>query len=172
MSRLLVVVLFGATFLALPGRVAAQEAGPNVRDQIELNRTIIEQKRQEILQKALELTTQQSEEFWPVYHDYENELAKIGDEKTRLLQAYARDYSNMSEKQADQLLNNWFSLRSKQLGIQKKYQGNFRKVLPGPKVIRVFQMETLMDAIVSANIQANLPLANEAKAKPDSAKSN
>jgi hypothetical protein len=74
----------------------------------------------------------------------------------------------MSEKQADQLLTNWFSLRSKQLGLQRKYMNNFRKVLPGPKVIRVFQMETLMDAVVSANIQANLPLANEAKAKPDS----
>jgi hypothetical protein len=74
----------------------------------------------------------------------------------------------MSEKQADQLLKDWFKLRSRQLSIQQKFVGRFRKVLPAPKVIRVFQMETLMDAIVSANIQANLPLAQEAKAKPDS----
>src|SRR6185369_2015508 len=98
MRGLFVAVLLGSVLVARAGRVAAQDAGPNVRDQIELNRNVIQQKRQEILQKALELTPQQSEEFWPVYHDYENELSKIGDEKTRLLQSYAKDYSNMSEK--------------------------------------------------------------------------
>jgi len=119
-------------------------------------------KRTEIQQQALKLTAEQSEQFWPVYREYQNELSRLGDQKVRLLQTYALSYAGMSEKQADEVLSQWFKLRAQQLDIQRKYQSKFRKVLPAPKVLRVFQMETLMDAVITGNLQASLPLAEEA----------
>jgi|SwirhisoilCB1_FD_contig_31_14651081_length_644_multi_2_in_0_out_0_1 Spy/CpxP family protein refolding chaperone len=162
MMRPIVVLIAATAFTSQAPRLRAQEAGPNVRDQIELNRQTIEAKRTEIQQQALKLTAEQSEQFWPVYREYQNELSRLGDQKVRLLQTYALSYAGMSEKQADEVLSQWFKLRAQQLDIQRKYQSKFRKVLPAPKVLRVFQMETLMDAVITGNLQASLPLAEEA----------
>jgi len=162
MMRPIVFLIAATAFTSQAPRLRAQEAGPNVRDQIELNRQTIEAKRTEIQQQALKLTAEQSEQFWPVYREYQNELSRLGDQKVRLLQTYALSYAGMSEKQADEVLSQWFKLRAQQLDIQRKYQSKFRKVLPAPKVLRVFQMETLMDAVITGNLQASLPLAEEA----------
>jgi hypothetical protein len=45
--------------------------------------------------------------------------------------------------------------------VQKKYAGKFRKLLPGAKVVRFYQTENLLDTIVSANIQASMPVAGD-----------
>jgi hypothetical protein len=144
-------------------RSAQAQAGQptNGLDQIELTRANIQERRQEIVQQIMELTPAESEKFWPVYRDYRNEIARVSDQRVELIQKFANQAATMSDEQSEKLLHQWFSLREQQIGVQKKYAGKFRKVLPGAKVVRFYQTENLLDTIVSANIQASMPVAGD-----------
>jgi hypothetical protein len=155
----LAVLVCGGFAMAIP--CSAQDTGSNSRDQIELTRAEIQNRRQEIIQQLMELTPEQSEAFWPVYRQYRSDAAKLGDERVALIENYVKNSQTMTDKQAQDLLDSWFKLRGKQLDLQKKYVGRFRKVLPAVKVARLYQLENAMDAVLSANLQANLPMVGD-----------
>jgi len=147
----------------LMARPAQAQAGQptNGLDQIELTRANIQNRRQEIVQQIMELTPTESEKFWPVYRDYRNEIARVSDQRVELIEKFVNQAATMSDEQSEKLLHQWFSLREQQIGVQKKYAGKFRKLLPGAKVVRFYQTENLLDTIVSANIQASMPVAGD-----------
>ncbi len=147
----------------LMARPAQAQAGQptNGLDQIELTRANIQNRRQEIVQQIMELTPTESEKFWPVYRDYRNEIARVSDQRVELIEKFVNQTATMSDEQSEKLLHQWFSLREQQIGVQKKYAGKFRKLLPGAKVVRFYQTENLLDTIVSANIQASMPVAGD-----------
>jgi len=147
----------------LTARSAQAQAGQPASspDQIELTRANIQERRQEIVQQIMELTPAQSDKFWPVYRDYRNEIARVSDQRVELIQKFADQAATMSDEQSEKLLHQWFSLREQQIGVQKKYAGKFGKLLPGAKVVRFYQTDNLLDTIVSANIQASMPVAGD-----------
>jgi hypothetical protein len=143
----------------------AQAGQPSSGDQLELSRANIQARRQEIVQQLMELTPAESEKFWPVYREFRNDIAKQGDERVDWLERFANQASTMSDEQSKKLLDEWFSLREKQIDLQKKYAGKFRKAVPGAKVVRFYQVENALNTIVSANLQAALPVAGDTTAQ-------
>lgn len=150
-----------AAALAAPPAQAQAGMRTTAQDEIELTRANIQTRRQEIVQSMMELTPQQSEKFWPVYREYRNEVAKLGDQRLEFMERFANQAATMSDEESKKLLDDWFKLRERQLDLQKKYVGRFRKVLPGAKVARFYQVENALDTIVSANLQAAMPVAGD-----------
>ena len=144
---------------AAPAR--AQTTEINARDEIALTRADVQARRQEIIGAVMELNPEESDKFWPVYRDYRAEIEKLGDERVKFVEQFARNSATMSDEESKNLLDQWFKLRSKQLDIQKKYAGKFHKVLPGAKVARFYQVENALDTVVSLNLQAALPVAGD-----------
>jgi hypothetical protein len=155
-TALLTALVCGLTAAATPGH--AQAAAGNLRDEIELTRSEVQSRRQEIVKELMELSPQESEAFWPVYREYQTDAAKLGDQRVALIETYFANAENLSEEQADQMLKDAFKLRKSQLDLQKKYVGKYRKVLPAVKVARLYQIENALDAIISANLQASMPM--------------
>jgi len=147
--------------LAAPPAQAQAGMPTSGQDEIELTRANVQTRRQEIVQSMMELTPAQSEKFWPVYREYRNEVAKLGDQRVAFMERFADQAATMSDEQSKKLLDDWFKLREKQLSLQKSYVGKFRKVLPGSKVARFYQVENALDTIVSANLQAAMPVAGD-----------
>ena len=141
--------------------VRAQATPANASDEVALTRANVQAKRQEIVQKIMELTPEESDKFWPVYREYRGEIEKLGDDRLKFADRFAKNAATMSDEESKQLLDEWFKLRGKQLDIQKKYAGKFRKVLPGAKVARFYQVENALDTVVSANLQAAMPVAGD-----------
>ena len=131
------------------------------QDQLELSRANIQTRRQEIVQQLMELTPAESEKFWPIYREFRNEVAKQGDERLDWTERFANQAATMSDDQSKKLLDDWFRLREKQIDLQKKYAGKFRKAVPGAKVVRFYQVENALNTVVSANLQAALPMAGD-----------
>jgi hypothetical protein len=152
----LIVLAWGLAASAAPCQAQASQA--NVRDEIELTRAEVQSKRQEIVQSLMELTQKESEAFWPVYRQYQADAADLGDRRVALMETYFANAENLTEKQAEDLLDDSFDLRKGQLDLQKKYVGRYRKVLPAVKVARLYQIENALDAIISANLQASMPM--------------
>jgi polyhydroxyalkanoate synthesis regulator phasin len=109
----------------------------------------------------MELTPAESDKFWPVYRDYRNEIARVSDQRVELIEKFVKQAGTMSDEQSEKLLHQWFSLREQQISVQKKYAEKFRQTLPGAKVVRFYQTENLLDTIVSANLQASMPMAGD-----------
>jgi hypothetical protein len=152
----------GALALAGPFTApAARAQATSVQDQIELTRANIQTQRQEIIQSIMELSPAESEKFWPVYREYRNEMTKLGDERVKFIERFADQAGTLSDEESKTLLDDWFKLRERQLDLQKKYAGRFRKVLPGAKVARFYQVENALDTVVSANLQAAMPVAGD-----------
>ena len=155
----LAALVCGLTATATPCQ--AQATQPNLKDDIELTRTEVQSRRQEIVKELMELTPQESEAFWPIYREYQVDAAKLGDQRVALIETYFANAANLSEEQADDLLDDAFKLRKNQLDLQKKYVGKYRKVLPAVKVARLYQIENALDAIISANLQASMPMIGD-----------
>jgi hypothetical protein len=151
-------MVLAGTFTAT---VAGAQSPASAKDQIELTRANIQTQRQEIVQSIMELSPAESEKFWPLYREYRNEVTKLGDERVKFLERFADQAATLSDEESKTLLDDWFKLRQRQLDLQKKYAGKFRKVLPGAKVARFYQVENAMDTIVSANLQAVMPVAGD-----------
>ncbi len=143
----------------------AQAGQSSTGDQLELTRANIQTRRQEIVQQLMELTPAESEKFWPIYREFRNEIAKQGDQRVEWLDRFATQAATMSDEQSKKLLDDWFSLREKQIDLQKKYAGKFRKAVPGVKVVRFYQIENALNTVVSANLQAALPVPGDTTAQ-------
>ena len=151
--------------LIVPAAHAQAGQPTSGQDQLELTRANIQTRRQEIVQQMMELTPTESQKFWPVYREFRNEAAKLGDQRVDLIDRFANQAATMSDEQSKKLLDEWFGLREKEIGLQKKYAGKFGKVLPGAKVVRFYQVENALNTIVSANLQAALPVAGDTTAQ-------
>jgi hypothetical protein len=160
-TRRTCLTAFGAGALGFALPALSQDAATsqdNTRDAIELNRADIANKRQEIITKWMDLTPDESNAFWPLYRKYQADLDKVGDEQAKLLDAFIKNYDTLTDDQANKLVDNWLKLRKQRLEVQQKYVGDYRKVLPGKKVARFYQLEGAMDAVVSAGVQGSLPM--------------
>ena len=158
-SAALAVLACGLTAATTPCLAQATQA--NLRDDIELTRAEVQSRRQEIVKELMELTPQESEAFWPIYREYQVDAAKLGDQRVALIETYFANADKLTDEQADKLLDDAFKLRKNQLDLQKKYVGKYRKVLPAVKVARLYQIENVLDAIISANLQASMPMIGD-----------
>jgi hypothetical protein len=157
-STALALLACGLTAATTP---CLAQANANLRDDIELTRSEVQNRRQEIVKELMELTPQESEAFWPIYREYQVDAAKLGDQRVTLIETYFANADKLTDEQADKLLDDAFKLRKNQLDLQKKYVGKYRKVLPAVKVARLYQIENVLDAIISANLQASMPMIGD-----------
>jgi hypothetical protein len=88
------------------------------------------------LTDKLELTEAEAEKFWPVYRAFDQERAEI---RTDLLEENME--VRLSDKDAENNLNNIIELKEKDLALHKKYIQKFKAVIPAAKVVRLFQAE-------------------------------
>ncbi len=160
-SRIRNAVVAGIALAVVSVPVSAARAQDTIvtRDTVELTRAEIQARRQAVVQELMTLTPKESDGFWPVYREYRNAVEAVNDEKVMLTAKYLDSYDSLSTEQAEKLLKDWFKVREKHLKVQQDYVGRFRKVIPMQKVARFYQIENALDAIISANIQANLPMA-------------
>ena len=142
--------VIGATL----GNAMAGEAG----DAIELTRSVIQVERKAVVAKAMELTQQESQAFWPVYNEYWNNLNKINDRKVKLIMDYAKNYGNISDTMAKDMLKEFFDIQNATLKLKKKYVKKFENVLPPKKVFRYFQTENKLDALINIQLASEIPL--------------
>jgi len=83
-----------------------------------------------IMTDKLDLTTKESQAFWPIYNNYQNDL-----------KAVKKDIENMSNLSAAQKLATKKNLQQKKLDIQGEYEEKFKKIMSIEKVAKIDQAE-------------------------------
>jgi hypothetical protein len=144
---------------APPGASAPQEAEEDLTSDIALTRASIQLRRQAIVTSVMDLTPKESEAFWPMYREYRVEMAKVGDRVSNLLVKYTQQYDTLTDDQANQIMKDWLSIEKAKNNVKDKYVSRFKKILPPRKVMRFFQADNKLDAVVNAQLASIVPLA-------------
>ena len=162
------VVGIGLLLLGLTGRISlAQQPAPpagvetqqEAMEDIHLTRAVIQVERQAIVSRAMDLTTEEMQGFWPLYRTYRLEAAKVGDRIVALIATYADSYDNLTDEVADQLLTEFVKIEQARARLKAKYLPKFKQALPTRKVARFYQLENKLDIAILAEMAEQIPLA-------------
>jgi hypothetical protein len=138
--------------------VEAQE----LKERIAIAMDLITAGAREVLEKEMILTEKQAAEFWPLYDNYAAERREIGQRYVRLIGAYLDRYQagSLTDDDADLILDVYFDIEMDTLQLQQRYVRRFRKIMPGIKVARFFQLESKIRAEVDQALALAIPLAD------------
>ena len=129
------------------------------RDQIELMLAQIRTNRQAIVTENLDLTAAESDVFWPLYRQFQNDRATMVDRTMKMLTEFRDNFDVLSEEQAKALVDEYFKIQKEELRLNEKYLREFRKILSQKKTLRYFQIENKLDAIIDYDLSQVIPLA-------------
>jgi len=155
MKILIALLLFFALANPLP---AQQSMTVDAKRDIDISRKMINDKRNTAIAFNMTFTQQEKEKFWPLYREFRDAMAKVGDKRVAVLVDYADNVDTMTDKLAKKLLDRSFAVQKEMISTKQKYAGKFSRILPETKVVRLMQIENRMDAMVELKIAEGVPL--------------
>lgn len=127
-------------------------------DLIELMRSDLRTEKMALVTKAMQLTEEQSEAFWPVYKEYETAMIQLNDERVALIKEYAANYDTMTDDTAKTLINRSFKLQEGRNKTLKKFVGKMGKAVDMKTAARWAQVESALGSAIDLQIASELPL--------------
>ena len=159
----LILATLCAMILAPAAQAQVNEEFADITTQVEAARTLMRTDRKLLIMQEMSLTSAEAEKFWPLYEKYMNEITSVNDLRVKLVTDYAANYENLSDDMADALLEDFFDWNGQVVKTRKKYVKRFKKIVPATKVMRFFQLENKLDAIVNFNVASQVPLIQTAE---------
>jgi hypothetical protein len=133
-------------------------AAQDVDSYVALLRSDIQTEKVAVMTEAMMLTPEQSEVFWPLYREYQGEVAKIGDERVAMIKDYAQHFENLTPEKAQEIARSWFDQQERRLKLLKTYHGKVEKALEPVAAARFVQVENALQQMIDLKVAANLPL--------------
>jgi len=112
----------------------------------------------DILGKTLALDSAQAAAFWPVYKQYEAELATVNNERVAIIQDLGEHLSSLNDSKALGLIDRQLAYQEKRLALAKKYKDEFLKVLPPKTVARFLQVDSRLNILLDLAAASEIPL--------------
>jgi hypothetical protein len=150
-----------STSLLLLGLVSLaqdQATDQSEDDAIKVVRNTLKADRQAVLTQSLQLTDQESKEFWPIYQQYRTDMDKVGDDMVKMVKEYASLYPNIPDDRAKDMLKELTSMQEKKLTTRTSFLRKSGRVLSPSKNLRLAQLENRMDLLVALKLASNIPL--------------
>jgi hypothetical protein len=170
-SRILLLSLsICAGALCLAARpVGAQSAKTNepdnVRMYLELLRSDFNATKIRTLNQVMKLTGPEAEAFWPIYREYEKELASVGDQKLALIREFMGHYRNgtLTDQNAKAMAARWLKNSQARLDLWKKYNRKISKAVSPIRAAQFLQVENQVALFVDMSIASEMPEIAPAK---------
>jgi hypothetical protein len=138
---------------------AAQTKTLNLTAYAELLRADVMLEKAAIITEVMGFTEEEDKVFWPIYREYDAEMAKLGDERVALLAEYARTFEHLTDDAADGLARKAIDLDSRRQAVKAKYYERMRTALKGRTALRYLQVEHQLQLLIDLQISAALPIA-------------
>jgi hypothetical protein len=130
----------------------------NLRAYVELLRSDMRTQKVAIITEVMQFTEAEDEKFWPLYREYETELAGLNDDRLALIRKYAASYETLTDAVADQLANGALDLEGRRHALKQKYYERFKSALSPKTAARFLQVENQILLILDLQIAASLPI--------------
>ena len=130
----------------------------NLKAQQPGEREDVEARRIGFITGELNLTPEEAKVFWPVYNKYHAEMTAVRKDRETALLSARLNFETMTDDDVSRLIDNEFNSRQKELDIQKKYNAEFKKILPVKKVAKLYRAEQQFKInLIKEMKQGNLP---------------
>jgi len=93
---------------------------------------------------ALDLSSKEAEKFWPIYNEYNRTINLVKTQKRKQLvnrTKAAGGIDNLSDTQANKLLQELIEIDFKVTNAKKKLQQNLLTIISAKKIIKLFRAE-------------------------------
>ena len=166
-KHLKIGVLLALSSLAgtsLASAQAPKTAGPaetretNMRAYAELLRSDIRAQKVAIITEVMQFSEEEDAKFWPVYREYETQLAKINDDRLAGIKEYAIAYDKMTDDVADRLAKLALDLEARRHTLKVQFYDRFKSALSPKTAARFLQVENQILLLLDLQIAASLPI--------------
>jgi predicted negative regulator of RcsB-dependent stress response len=161
--------LASAPVVLAQGNATAQEAPAattatapveqNLNEYIALLRKDVRSQKSAVVNAVMQLDPDQAAKFWPIYRDYDAELAKVNDLRVANIKEYARTYNELTDAKADELIQNALAYQKLRTELLAKYYDRVKQSLGAVTAARFVQVEHQLLLIIDLQIDSSLPVA-------------
>lgn len=155
----------GSLFLTLAAMITIFMVSPALSqdkpaDNMQLLRDKIKADKKLVVAAHMELTESEAKALWPVYDEYQKDLAAMNGRIAKLLNSYATDYrgKTLTDEKAKVLIDELIAIEQAEGGLQASYVAKLSKALPMMKVARFLQIENKIRAAVKFELAEAVPL--------------
>jgi hypothetical protein len=154
-----------ATVLAaqtpVPQDAKADRHELNIKAYTEALRSDIRSSKAQIMGAVMQLDSDDATKFWPVYKQFEDELAKIGDQVTSLVHDYVVKYYEITPTVADGLATKLLSLEGQRNELKRKYYQKMKSATDSITAMRFLQVENQLERLIDLQIASELPVVQK-----------
>jgi hypothetical protein len=137
---------------------AADTRDINLRAYVELLRSDLRSQKVAIITEVMEFTEAEDKAFWPVYREYEKELAAINDDRMALVKDFAVGFDTLTDAKADGLAVRALGLETRRQALLERYYARFKAVVPAKTAARFLQVEHQILLLLDLQIASSLPI--------------
>jgi hypothetical protein len=131
----------------------------NLNEYITLLRKDVRSQKFAVMDSVLQLDPDEAAKFWPIYRDYDAELAKVNDLRVANIKEYAQTYKELTDARADQLIRNGLAYQKQRTELLGKYYDRVKQSLGAVTAARFVQVEDQLLSIIDLQIDSSLPVA-------------
>jgi hypothetical protein len=131
----------------------------NLTAYAELLRSDVRAQKVAILTEVMGFTEAEDAAFWPIYREYDLEMAKLGDERLVMVTEYASVYSKLTDAAAEKLAAKAIDLDARRQAAKAKCYERVKTALSPRTALRFLQVEHQLQMLIDLQISASLPIA-------------
>ena len=129
----------------------------NTQAYIELLKTDPNAKREAVVTYIMQLSDADAKTFWPIYREYNDELNTLNAAEAQEIEAYAKDYDKITDKEAEDVVNKSLSLEAQRVELKKKYFEKVKSALSASAAAEFYEIDHQFQDIVHLQATSALP---------------
>ncbi len=142
---------------------AAAPAGAGEADEasMEILRDTLRSNKKALVAVNLALSDEEARAFWPVYDRYEAELTVVGDRLLQVIDDYKRSFGSTTDDEARKLVDTYLAVQRDRVALRRSYVELFAEALPGRTLMRFYQIENKIHAVMLHELAASVPVIDQ-----------
>ncbi|BCS30886.1 hypothetical protein TBR22_A00870 [Luteitalea sp. TBR-22] len=158
------LLLAPAPAVAQAGGSAQAAAGSadkalNLSAYAELLRSDVRAQKVAILTEVMGFTPEEDAAFWPIYREYEADMARLGDERLANIQQFATTFDTLTEDGAARIAAKAIDLDARRSAALARCHDKVKSALSARTALRFLQVEHQLQLLIDLQIAASLPVA-------------
>jgi hypothetical protein len=152
-----VLLVLGSVVLA----AAPLRAGEADEASMEILLDTLRTNKKALVDVNLALSDDEARGFWPVYDRYQKELGGVQDRLVRVIESYRENFGSLTDEQARKLVEDYLAVERDRAELRREFLGPISETLPGRKVMRFYQIENKIDAVLRYELAASIPVVEQ-----------
>jgi hypothetical protein len=131
----------------------------NLAAYVELLRSDIRTQKVAIITEVMGFTESEDKAFWPIYREYDVEIAKLADERVALIKDYAAAYASLTDEKAASLAAKALELESRRNQAKASVYERVKTALSPRTALRFLHVEHQLQLLIDLQVASSLPVA-------------